>query len=319
MGIVLALKTKAQRTTRTRVDTIAFTLEEMESWKRPSFQREITVTKKMKQAVEFITESGGVFPGVITLGVIDGTKEIYKIDCHHRCEAFKQTGCTTGYSDVRWLYGTMEDFADEYRRLNEQISPTRPDDRLRAAAVSNPQIEKLRSSCKVVAYGRRAAGERKISVSMSSVLRAWHNASRSIPAARGKAASAVEIVDQISDSDLNHLIKLIHLCESAWGRDLEYAALWGQMNLTMVMWLYTRMVVEKPASVKLKQLSPALFEKCLLSLSADARYVEWLRGRNGGTHRTPCYSRIKDNFARRLFQETGQRHNLPQPEWVTHA
>jgi hypothetical protein len=315
MGEVIALRTKAQRTTKTRVDTIAFTLAELESWKKPKFQREIKFTKKMDEVVEDIRASGGVFPGIITLGVLDGTNDIYKIDGHHRCEAFKKSGCGTGYADVRWLYGSMEDFAEEYKLLNGCISRQHADDLLRADAIGNPKIERLRSECRVIAFAPRKTG--KVSVSMSMVLRSWANARRGTPAARGKAASGIDIIQQIEDVELAHLTRFINLCESAWGRDQEYAQLWNQMNLTMCMWLYNRLVVEKPAPMsRLKQLTTALFEKCLMSLSADSKYVEWLRGRNGAVHRSPCYTRVKEHFAARLKEETGVKHNLPQPDWA---
>jgi hypothetical protein len=314
MSNVISLKTKPQRTTSTRVDTIAFTLKDVDSWKRPEFQRDIKPTKKMAEVVQYIKDNDGVLPGILTLGVLDGTREIYKIDGHHRCEAFRQSECPEGYADVRYLYGTMEDFSEEYEKLNGQINPTKADDRLRAQAIRNPKIERLRSQCKVIAFAPRKTG--KVSISMSMVLRSWANARRGTPATRGKAASGVEIMTHMEDAELAHLIKFINLCESAWGRDQEYVQLWNQMNLTMCMWLYNRLVVDKPTSIKLKQLTPALFEKCLMSLSADARYMEWLRGRNNAVHRSPCYMRVKEHFASRLREETGIKHNLPQPDWA---
>lgn len=312
---VIPLRTGPQKTTRTSTDTISFSLEEMKRWNKPEFQREIKKTRRYYDAVETIKASGGVIPGVMTLGILEGTKDIYKIDGNHRTEAAKESGCETFFADVRYVYGSMEDFADEYSRLNEQISATKPDDRLRAAAVSNPRVNRLLALCKVVGFAKR--NQPKLKISMSSILRAWNNASRSTPAARGKAASAIDIIRDISDEDFGHLCALLNHCEAAWGRDFEYASLWGQMNLTTVMWLYVQLVTTDPASPKIKRLSKEIFEKCLMSLSAEERYVTWLKGRNGGTHRGPCYMRVKEKFAKRIYEETGSKPNLPQPEWAS--
>ncbi len=316
MTNVIPLKTKSQKATGSSTDTIALDLDKVKSWKRPSFQRDIKRTKRFDECVEYIKANDGVLPGIITLGVLDGTGEVYKIDGNHRCECFVESGCKVGYADVRYVYGSMEDFAAEYSRLNEQISRTNPDDRLRAAAVGNHKIERLRSSCKVVSFSstkRRG----KTSVSMSSLLRAWNNACRDTPAARGKAAAAVDIMEEMDNFTLDHLINLINACENSFGREGEYASLWGQLNMTTVMWLYVQMVMNKPTSAKLRQLTPQLFEKCLLSVSADEKYVDWLRGRNASIHRGPCYMKVKERFTSRLKEETGERYNLPQPEWAS--
>lgn len=317
VSIVTPIKTRAEKTTRTTTDTILFTAESIKKWKRPSFQRDIKRTVKFDELVSLFKTNGGVFPGVLTLGILDGDSsgDLYKIDGNHRCEAFEESGTREGVADVRYFRGTMEDFAEEWVRLNGQISATRPDDLLRAAATNNPKIGKLRSACRVIGFGV-VKKRGRIGISMSSTLRAWNNAGHATPASRGKAASAILIIRDMSDSDLDSLIALINACESAWGRDPEYAALWGQMNLTMVMWIYNRIVARDPDSPKLKRLPMTIFEKCLMSLSADAKYVEWLRGRNGGVHRSPCYVRVKEMFVRRIREETGLRANLPTPEWV---
>lgn len=42
---IIQLKTKPQKTTHTRVDTVSFTKEDIKKWKRPPFQRDIKQTK----------------------------------------------------------------------------------------------------------------------------------------------------------------------------------------------------------------------------------------------------------------------------------
>jgi hypothetical protein len=312
---VIPLRTKPQKATSTRTDTISFTVDDIDKWKRPEFQREVKHTSRFKDCAELIKENDGVIPGIVTLGVENGTNDIYKVDGNHRTEAAKSTGLRNFYADVRYIYGTMEDFAEEYSRLNEQISTTKPDDRLRAAAVINPRINRLLALCKVVGF--KATRKPKLKISMSSALRAWGNACKGTPATRGRAAAATDIIKNMSDGDFGHFENLLGHCERAWGRDEEYANLWGQMNLTMVMWLYCRLVVEDPRSAKLKRLTPGLFESCLMELTVDTNYSSWLRGRNGGDHRTPCYNRVKERFAKRIREETGTKPNLPQPDWAS--
>lgn len=65
------------------------------------------------------------------------------------------------------------------------------------------------------------------------------------------------------------------------------------------------------------KLTADMFKKCLMSLSADRTYLDWLVGRNVGERdRSPCYSRMKQIFAKRIHEETGKREKLPQPEWA---
>ena len=63
-----------------------------------------------------------------------------------------------------------------------------------------------------------------------------------------------------------------------------------------------------------------LFRKCLMSLSADAGYADWLVGRKlGDRDRSPAYSRIKQIFTGRIMDELKVDRNkvfLPQPPWM---
>jgi len=59
------------------------------------------------------------------------------------------------------------------------------------------------------------------------------------------------------------------------------------------------------------------FRKCLMSLSANREYVDWLAGRLlNDRDRGPCLSRMKAIFVKRLNAENvGRKVVLPQPAW----
>ena len=60
----------------------------------------------------------------------------------------------------------------------------------------------------------------------------------------------------------------------------------------------------------------AMFGKCLMSLSANDSYVEWLHGRNSTDRtRAPAYKKVKEIFTKRIHEESGTKPKLPQPKW----
>lgn len=60
-------------------------------------------------------------------------------------------------------------------------------------------------------------------------------------------------------------------------------------------------------------------KKCLMSVSADSDYLAWLPGRNlSERDRSPCYSRLKVIFSRRLTEDNGgKKQMLPAPAWAS--
>jgi hypothetical protein len=85
------------------------------------------------------------------------------------------------------------------------------------------------------------------------------------------------------------------------------------------MWIYRRMVLDQ-YSPKTPRLTKDLFRKCLMSLSADENYLDWLVGRSlGERDRSPAYNRIKAAFAKRIEIETGKKPLMPSPAWSSHS
>jgi hypothetical protein len=60
------------------------------------------------------------------------------------------------------------------------------------------------------------------------------------------------------------------------------------------------------------------FTRCLMGLSADSGYIDWLAGRSmRDLDRGPAYSRIKKIFSRRLSEEGLLHPKFPAPAWAT--
>lgn len=128
--------------------------------------------------------------------------------------------------------------------------------------------------------------------------------------------SATELGKTLLDEESGRLCDFLILAHEGFGRDNEYARLWSSLNLILTMWMYRKLVLTQYSS-KSPRLSKELFKKCLMSLSADTTYVDWLLGRKMGERdRAPAYNRIKILFGRRLEAELHKKVMLPSPPWA---
>jgi len=302
----------AERKTGTRVDTISFTKEEAESWEIPGFQRDVKVNDKVREVAVQITNDGGVIPGIITFGVLN--RQHFLIDGQQRRQAFLLSGCMFGYADVRYYNAeSMADMSEEYVRLNRHLVNMKPDDILRGLELSRPAMQAIRKACAFVGYDQVRRNDRSPVVSMSAILRAWAISEPEVPV--GSSTSAADLASLLTEEDAEKLIAFLKLAYAAWGRDQEYIKLWGMVNICLCMWLYRRLVLDGH-SWKTQKISKEQFGKCLMALSADSQYLDWLVGRHiGDRDRAPGYNRIKSIFASRLKTDTGHKHNLPAPAW----
>ena len=118
------------------------------------------------------------------------------------------------------------------------------------------------------------------------------------------------------------MIDFLQVAFSAWGRDHSNFRLWGNLTLTLSMWLYRRTVVMvQTTSSRSVRLTDDLMKKCLMSVAASTDYADWLIGRQlNDRDRSPAYNKIKAIFVKRLEQETGSGKaiKLPSPAWVSH-
>lgn len=308
--------TDAERSTGTTVDTIVFTRSEAESWPVPFFQRAVVVNDKVKSLAAAIAADGGVLPGILTFGVV--ARERYLLDGQQRRQAFFLSEKEEGFADARFCYFSgptaMADMAQEFVRLNSHLVAMKPDDILRGLEPALPALAYIREKCPFVGYGNIRRNDRSAALSMSCVVRAWRMATSDTPS-QGGAGSSQNIASSMTMQDAEQLVAFLELAHTAWGTDLEYARLWGTLNLTLCMWLYRRLVLTRH-SYKTVFLDDPAFGRCLMSLSASAVYLDWLLGRKVGERdRAPAYGRIKALFSERILHDTGKKPMLPSPAW----
>ncbi len=308
--------TEAQLTTQTTLDTIEVTPQLARSWKLPPFQRPLRVNDKVMLLAEQIRRDDGVIPGVFTLGIIG--KEWFLVDGQHRREAFLLSECTTGYVDVRTChFDDMASMGEEFVNLNSRLVNMRPDDILRGLEDTFAPLAKIRKRCPFVGYDQIRRSEKSPVLSMSAVLRCWVGSATEAP--RSGGASATALAKTLSMDEADECCHFLACAIAAWGRDLNYGKLWLNLNLVLCMWLYRRLVVS-PYSSRTQRLTRDEFTKCLMQLSADGNYLDWLVGRQVSQRDvSPAYSRIKAMFAARIQSETGRKPLLPSPAWSSSA
>jgi hypothetical protein len=316
MGELAAMKSvpvkRGQKSSR--LDTIIVTPELVQTWKRPPFQRPVKENQKVIDASEEMKQNGGVWSGVVSLGILG--RDTYLIDGQHRRHAFILSGLKEGITDVRiHTFNDMAEMGEEFVRLNSQMVRLNPDDILRGLEESIDAVRILREKCPFVGYDSVRRGGMMPMVSMSVVLRCWSGSSSEVPQNNASAATAAAMLD---DESVTNLAAFLDMSLTAFGRDPEYYRLWGALNLSLCMWLYRRIVLGWQASTQSRvvRLKPDEFKRCLMALSANRDYVDWLVGRNTGERdRSPCYDRIKKIMAKRVEQERGVKVSFPQPSW----
>jgi hypothetical protein len=304
----------SEKRTRTTVDTIELTPALVKTWQIPPFQRAFRLNRKVQEVVQQIITDGGVLPGVITLGVFEGS--VYIVDGQHRVKAFEMSQLPLGYADVRQHYfTTLAEMSDEFVQLNSSLVRLRPDDILRGLEASTPVLQRLRKRCPFIGYEHiRRSGSGAV-MSMSTFIRAWVGGRNESPAITVPATTAVQLLDE---EEANGAIDFATLCFGAWQRDNEYAKLWSGINMMLCAWLYRRLVMGQGVSSTSRwtRYTKEDFRRALMALSSEAMYLEFLVGRNvSGRDRSPAYSRIKTIIGRRYQQDHNKKPLHPQPSW----
>lgn len=308
--------TGPEKQCRSTMDTIELNQKRVSSWKSPPFQRPLKVNAKVMAVSEEIRKNGGVIPGILTIGVLDG--ETYVVDGQHRLAAWLQTGLDVGYSDVRmhW-FENLGQMAEEFVRLNTSLVKLRPDDILRGMEPSTPALQMIRRKCGFIGYDMVRRGHHSPVLSMSTFIRCWMGSKSEVPSPN----SSLEAVASLDEAETAHAIEFVGLCFEAWTRDYEYLKLYGALNLSLCAWLYRRAVLGQAthSNSRLDRLSKEEFRKCLMAASAEALYLDWLVGRNlGDRDRSPAYSRLKAIFVKRYQADSGRSLRLPAPAWSAH-
>lgn len=317
---VVALKGQlAPKAERSTMQTMLLSVEQVNDWKLPPFQRPLRVNDKVKGLADKLRQDGGVLPGVLTLGRLPNKDTIYKVDGQHRIEAFLLSGMPECIADVRLCqFANMAEMADEYVSLNSALVRMRPDDILRGLESSIPALQRIRRECPFVGYDQiRRGGSSGAVVGMSAVVRGWVCSAAETPAgsAVGGTASAAAGLDEEAGRRLS---KFLTIAFDAWGRDQASYRLWAGLNLTICMWLYRRLVLDRDRSGNRRYalLDDQLFRKCLMQVGADANYADWLVGRMlGDRDRSPAFHRLRSAFVKRIEEETGEKVRIIQPAW----
>lgn len=312
---------EAPKAAQSRMETLIITQAMVNQWRLPPFQRPLRFNEKVRAVSEQIKKNE-VIEGVLTLGKIKSDGALYIVDGQHRIEAFRISEMPEAIADVRVvIFDTLAEMADEFVRLNTSLVKMRPDDILRGLESSTPALKTIRKSCEFVGYDHiRRNGTGPI-VGMSALIRSWVAASYETPASTSSGLSAAQMAQSLDGSSVQNLIAFMATAHAAWGRDPEYQRLWGNLNLTVCMWLWNKLVMDRDRSGNKRYcvLNVANFKHCLMSVSADGDYLAWLPGRVlGERDRSPCYTRLKSIFVRRLASESGGRKlSLPSPPWAS--
>lgn len=319
MSIVYLKGREAPKAARSAMETLIFSREEINAWKLPAFQRELRINAKVMAIADAMKEEGGTIPGVLTLGRIGADKSFYIVDGQHRVEAFKLSGLMECIADVRIItFSSMADMANEFVELNSRLVNMKPDDILRGLEDSMPALRKIREGCPFVTYGhvRRGSGCSAL-IGMASLLRCWNMSSPEVPVA--SAPPAPTLAAALDNNEADKLIVFMSVARAAWGEDPENYRLWNTLNLTITMWLWRRLVLDRERGVKRAVvMTPDSFRKCLMSVSAESSYLDWLVGRNlNERDRSPCYMRLKVIFTKRLQEDSNKKVLLIAPSWAS--
>jgi len=235
-----ALPSGTSRTVRSTMDTVLVTQSGVEQWKLPPFQRPLKQNTKVLAVAEHIKAGGGIIPGVITIGVLKGEK--YVVDGQHRIFAFKLSAMVEGIADVRMCYfDSMAEMGEEFVNLNSVVAKMTPDDILRGLEGTMPELVSIRSTCPFIAYGNVRRNPGGPMLSMSTALRAWFGGCAEVPSS--SILPARELPARLTQQETANLCEFYKSVFAAWGVDNEYSRMWGALNLTILAWLWRRVVL----------------------------------------------------------------------------
>lgn len=325
MSNVVAIKgtREAPKSQRSTMETLIVSIDQVNQWRLPPFQRPLRVNAKVAAIAEEMKQPDGqTITGVITLGKIAKAPDIYIVDGQHRIEAFRISGLDEVIADVRIVhFDTLSDMADEFVRLNSALVRMRPDDILRGLEPTSIVLKTIKKDCAFVGYDNiRRGGTSGPILSMAAVLRCWAGSAGETPSTGG-GGSVASLAAAMDDAGVENLVRFLLTAHAAWGRDPEYYRLWANLNLTICMWLWRRLVLDPNRSLRRSVvLNVTQFKQCLMSVSADHNYVDWLTGRTlNDRDRNPAYTRIKAAFVQRLSAESrdGKKPLLPSPIWFS--
>lgn len=312
----------APKASQSKMETIIINQPMVNNWRIPPFQRPLRLNCKVQAVTEAIKASE-VVEGVLTLGALKNDAALYIVDGQHRIEAFRLSGLKEAIADVRVVtFLSMAEMAEEFVQLNTALVKMRPDDILRGLEATVPALREISKRCEFVGYGQiKRNGSGGPIVSMSALLRCWGASQYEVPSSSSIPGGVIGLAQGIDQDSLNNLLAFLQVAYTAWARDPEYYRLWGGLNMTISMWLWRRLVIDKERSGPKRYISLDIpkFKKCLMALSNENDYLSWLHARTFAEgNRAPCYTRMKAIFVRRLAEDStsAKKPTLPAPAWA---
>lgn len=321
MNKIVPLKKSSEGITRHDMETRLLALADFELWQRPRFQRPLRVNKKVFELAEDLKRNGGIMPGTLTLGTLRGSSAIYVVDGFHRIEAAKMSGLPEFIADCCLKeYENLSVMAQDYVHLNSRLVNMRPDDMLRGMEENNAFLAQLRKTCEFIGYDQVRRGDRPSHVvGMSALLRCWFGSATDTPG-QNVGGSSIGAADRLDQIELQNLTAFLNTAYAAWRNDPENYRLWGNLNLTMCMWLFRQLVLKQDIKHRRHvQLTIPEFKNCLLSVSAASDYSDYLQGRGmNDRDRSSCFRQLRLLFLKRLNSDAhGQHKNIVfiKPAW----
>jgi hypothetical protein len=310
---------KKPRFTQSQFEERILNIAEMSNWAIADFQRDLQETARVRMVADEIRAGGGEVPGVIELGTVARDHNIYLLDGQHRRHAAKLSGLTEFWVRSRTrMFETMADMGLEYVILNSKIVQHRSDHVLKGLLGTLPEMQRVHEECPFVGFVQVRRNDRSPVLSMSSTLKSWETSAGDPPSHSGRAA--ITVAQEMDSEETTSLIRFLRLAHAAWGTDTPYRRrLWSQLNLVLCMWLYRQLMLSPETRLRRSTvLTDSQFKKCLMALSAEPNYLDWLGGRSiRDTDRSPGFTRIKAIFVSRLRQEGIATPRLPSPSWAS--
>lgn len=309
----------AARESRSMMETLLIDAGTLEKWKDPPFQRPLKINDKVRELADELKRNGGVIKGTIEIGIVAAGEEagMYLCDGKHRMQAFTLSGMPECIADVSFKnYDSLAEMAIDFVELNTRLVNFQPDDNLRAFEGSSTGLQTIRRLCPYVGYGNIKRNYSSALLSMSAVLKQWDGSAAETPTVgRGRSS---DMAKMLTGEEAEKIAEFLNTALVAWSRDPAYGRLWLSLNITVCMWMWRRLVLDKDRNGNRRHviLAPEQFKRCMMSLSADQNYLDWLVGRTMSERdRSPAYARIKQLFAARITEDTGQKAKFPQPAW----
>lgn len=307
-----------------RLETMLLTPAQMKAWEKPPFQRPVKITKKVIELGEQIKKEGGTIVGTILLGELSGSLGVYYlVDGQHRREAAYLSLLQEFIAEVRIkTFDTFAEMAAEFKAGNTPLSRMTPDDFLRAMEYEVAALAKIRKETPFIGYGSVRDPKRKNApvVSASVAIKAWTTSQTETPTYQG-IGSATDLIMGMTPENTDEMIRFFKVAYEAWSNDIQNYRLWGALNLSIVAWLWNRLVFDtvREGNQRAVVLDAKQFKRCCMSLSAEHDYLDWLANRGlSKQNRGPAYKRIKTIFVQRLRDDGFDiKARLPQPEWAS--